>query len=84
MHPQQFVDDPKLCGVADTPQGWDAIQRDPDSFFRSHLLRSEEKEKQALFQFVINDLGAEISVYILYIHIAYHKILQVPIHWKSG
>ena len=29
MHPQQFAgDDTKICGVDDTPKGWDAIQRD--------------------------------------------------------
>lgn len=58
------VHPPKHCGVADTPQGWDAIQRDPDSFSGPHLLGSGEKEKQALFLFVVNDLGAGISVYI--------------------
>lgn len=30
VHPQQFADDPKLCGVVDMPKGWDGIQRDPE------------------------------------------------------
>lgn len=61
------LDDSKHCGVADTPQEWDAIQRDPGSFSGPSLLGSAEKEKQALFLFVINNLGAVIGVCI-YIH----------------
>lgn len=79
VHPQQFGW-PQAWWCSWYSSGMGCHPERPVSFSGPHLLGSGEKEKQALFLCVINDLGAVVSVHTY----GLCKILQVAIHWKSG